>query len=421
MSTQVSSADREILRGLADRIAEIAALPDGAETVKRWAALNDLKSIRPMVRVYQLPWRELDVDGELALKCEADWARNVEERFRRQLYQWKHMRWDMVIESVFCTPKVVRSTGLGISTVKDEIPHDEEGGVTAKHYHRQISEESDIEKIQFPELSLDRAATDEVFSRMSELFEGILEVKTQGRVAHNYSPWDRLTEWCNPQQILMDLIMRPDFIRAMMERLTSAYMSEMDQLEKLEALDIGSGNFGVGQGGLGYTNELPAQNAAPEPVKLSHQWGGSQAQIFSEVSPEMHEEFALSYEKRFLERFGMTYYGCCEPLDRKVDIVARNIPNLRKISMSCWVDPGRGAEAIAGRYVYSAKPNPAFLATDGDWDKKSARAELERILGANEGRNVELILKDVSTVRFKPQRAWEWVEIANKMAAEYEK
>jgi hypothetical protein len=420
MSTQISSTDRETLRGLAGRLAEIAALPDGAETAKRWAALNDLKSIRPMVRVYQLPWRELDVDGELALKCEADWARKVEERFRRQLYQWKHMRWDMVIESVYCTPKVVRSTGLGISTVKDEIPHDKEGGVTAKHYHCQISEESDIEKIQFPELSLDQAATDEIFSRMSKLFEGILEVKVQGEVAHNYSPWDRLTEWCNPQQILMDLIMRPDFIRAMMERLTSAYMSEMDQLEKLEALDIGSGNFGVGQGGLGYTNDLPGQDAAPEPVKFAHQWGGSQAQIFSEVSPEMHEEFALSYESRFLERFGMTYYGCCEPLDRKVDIIARNIPNLRKISMSCWVDPTRGAEAIAGRYVYSAKPNPAFVATDGDWDKKSARAELERILGANEGKNVELILKDVSTVRFKPQRAWEWVEIATEMAREYE-
>jgi hypothetical protein len=27
----------------------------------------------------------------------------------------------------------------------------------------------------------------------------------------------------------------------------------------------------------------------------------------------MHEEFALQYEKRWLERFGLTYYGCCEP------------------------------------------------------------------------------------------------------------
>ncbi|MHC4916732.1 MAG: hypothetical protein ACYTGB_14700 [Planctomycetota bacterium] len=416
MNAQTSSNDREVLRGLASEIAEIAALPDHAETARRWAALNGLKSVRPMVRVYQLPWRELGVDGELELKSESEWARGIEEDFRRQLYQWKHMRWDMVIEPVLYVKKVIRSTDLGITIDMDEIPHDQDGGVTAKHYHRQISEEADIAKIKDPELSLDQAATDENFSRASEIFDGVLEVKVQGETRHNYSPWDRLTEWCNPQQILMDLIMRPDFVHAAVERITSAYMREMDQLEAL-----GGGNFGVGQGGLGYIDELPAQDAAPDPVKLEHQWGGSQAQIFSEVSPEMHEEFALRYENRFLQRFGLAYYGCCEPLDRKVDVIARNIPNLRKISMSCWVDPARGAEGIAGRFVYSAKPNPAFLAADNDWDRKSARSELERILSATEGRNVELILKDVSTVRFKPRRVWEWVEMANAMAAEYEK
>jgi hypothetical protein len=421
MTTQVTTGDREILRELARQIAEIAALPDHAETAKRWAALNDLKSIRPMVRVYQLPWRELGVDGELELKCVSKWAREIEEDFRRQLYQWKHMRWDMVIEPVFCVKKVVRTTGLGISAQRDEIPHDEKGGVSAKHYRCQISEEADLEKIKFPELSLDQSATDQHFSLASEIFDGVLDVKVQGRTAHNYSPWDRLTEWCNPSQLLLDYAMRPEFIHAAVERITSVYMQEMDQLEKLEALSIGSGNFGVGQGGLGFTNDLPTQDAAPEPVKFVHQWGGSQAQIFSEVSPEMHEEFALKYEKRFMDRFGMTYYGCCEPLDRKVDVIARNFPNLRKISMSCWVDPERGANAINGRFVYSAKPNPAFLAVDGDWDRKSARAELERILAANEGKNVELILKDVSTVRFQPQRVWEWVEMANAMAREYEK
>jgi len=418
MSTSVSVPDEDILKALAREVAEIASLPVHAETAKRWAALNDLKSIRPMVRVYQLPWRELNVDGELDLHCEGDWARKVEEGFRQRLYQWNHMRWDMVIEAVFHTPKVIRSTGLGIGTNKDEIPHDEEGGVTSKHYHCKIADEGDIEKMCFPDLTLDQAATDEVFSRASEIFDGILDVKVQGRTAHNYSPWDRLSEWCNPQQILMDLIMRPEFIHAMMERLTSIYMHEMDQLQALDALSIGSGNFGVGQGGLGYTNDLPG--SSPDPVKFVDQWGGSQAQIFSEVSPEMHEEFALKYENRFLERFGLAYYGCCEPLDRKVDIIGRNIPNLRKISMSAWADSARGAEAIAGRYVYSAKPNPAFVATTGKWDKDSVREELERILSATEGRNVELILKDVSTLQFEPRRVWEWVEMAMGMARRHE-
>ena len=44
-------------------------------------------------------------------------------------------------------------------------------------------------------------------------------------------------------------------------------------------------------------------------------WGCSNAQIFSEVSPKMHWEFALEHDLRWLRRWGLNYYGCCEPLD----------------------------------------------------------------------------------------------------------
>ena len=420
MTSTLSQRDRGILRELGHVVAEIAALPDQARTAERWRCQNDLQSVRPMVRVYQLPWRELDVDGELATKTEDGWARDVEQGLRQTLYQWKHMRWDMVVEPVFHTPYVVHSTGYGIDAHMDEIPHDEAGGVTAKRYTCQIFDQSDLEKIRFPELTLDKEATEALYQRAADLFEGILDVEIQGCVAHSYAPWDRLAEWCNPQQVLMDLVLRPDFIHAAMERLTSAYMHELDQLEALNALSFGSGNYGVGEGGLGYTDDLPKPRAPSEPVRLTQQWGGAMAQIFSEVSPEMHEEFALAYEKRLLDRFGLNYYGCCEPLDRKVDVISRSLPALRKISMSPWVDHKRGADAIAGRFVYSAKPNPAFLANDVNWDKDSARSELEAILAATEGRNVELILKDVSTVRFDPGRVWDWTEMAMTMARQYE-
>jgi len=45
----------------------------------------------------------------------------------------------------------------------------------------------------------------------------------------------------------------------------------------------------------------------------------------------------IDYAVQWYEKFGLVYYGCCEPLDGKIDIV-REIPNLRKISMSPWVD-----------------------------------------------------------------------------------
>ena len=103
-----------------------------------------------------------------------------------------------------------------------------------------------------------------------------------------------------------------------------------------------------------------------------------------------------------------------------MDIIAKHLPNLRKISMSPWVNHKRGADACAGRFVYSAKPNPAFLATDNKWDRDSAGKEIESVLSATEGKHVEFILKDVSTVRFEPKRVWEWTEMVMSMSREYE-
>jgi hypothetical protein len=146
-------------------------------------------------------------------------------------------------------------------------------------------------------------------------------------------------------------------------------------------------------------------------------WGCATAQIFSEVSPEMHWEFAVRHEMRWLERWRLTYYGCCEPLDRKMDIL-RRIPNLRKVSMSRWVDPERAAAQLEDKYVFSFKPSPAILAEDR-WRPDQARKELRDVLEKTRGCRIEIIMKDVSTVRYEPQRLWEWSKIAMEEAERF--
>ncbi|MEM3841065.1 MAG: hypothetical protein QW090_08025 [Candidatus Bathyarchaeia archaeon] len=71
------------------------------------------------------------------------------------------------------------------------------------------------------------------------------------------------------------------------------------------------------------------------PMRL---WGVGATHVFSAVSPAMHEEFALKHEKRWYEKWGLNYYGCCEPLHHKVEVLRRNIPRLRRISMSPFID-----------------------------------------------------------------------------------
>jgi hypothetical protein len=131
----------------------------------------------------------------------------------------------------------------------------------------------------------------------------------------------------------------------------------------------------------------------------------------------MHWEFALKHEMRWLERWGLTYYGCCEPLDIKLDIL-RRIPNLRKVSISPWVNTDRAVNAVRSDYVCSRKPSPAVFATE-TWNPEQARFELQDFLEKARGCRVEIIMKDISTVRYQPRRLWEWEKIAMQLAERY--
>jgi hypothetical protein len=174
----------------------------------------------------------------------------------------------------------------------------------------------------------------------------------------------------------------------------------------------------VGSGGLGYTEELPQDDFDPDHIRTTDQWGCGTAQIFSDVSPKMHEEFALQYERRWMEQFGLNYYGCCEPLHNKIDVL-KSIPNLRKISMSPWADVEKMLDRTNGQYVLSHKPNPAIFATD-TWNPQLAKENLVEVLSKTNGSAVEVIMKDISTVRYEPQRLWEWSKIAMDVAGTME-
>jgi len=202
-----------------------------------------------------------------------------------------------------------------------------------------------------------------------------------------------------------------------MDRLTSALISQLEQRERLGLLSLNNGNCRVGSGGLGYTELLPQKDFDGARVRSMDLWGSATAQIFSEVSPAMHEEFALKHELRWLERFGLNCYGCCEPLHRKVEML-KKVPRLRRISMSPRVDIDVAAAAVGDRYIYSHKPNPAILASDV-WNPEAARRELRDALDRTRGCVVEVILKDISTVRHDPKRLSDWAAVASEVTEAY--
>jgi hypothetical protein len=136
----------------------------------------------------------------------------------------------------------------------------------------------------------------------------------------------------------------------------------------------------------------------------------------AQVSPQMHEEFILQYERRLLAPFGLTGYGCCEDLSGKLDRVL-TIPQIRRISISPFADVERSAEKLGNRAILSWKPQPAHLI--GEFNETRIRDYLRN--GVELARRndcvLEIILKDTHTCQHKPERFDRWLEIARQEIA----
>ena len=410
--------DQDVLRTLASELAEIAALPGHRERAGLWQKLNDLQSVRPMVWINEICWHEMNVNDELTLVTEHPWAQDQERDLRRTLYQWRHLPGDMIVDDYLTCPLAAHSTDFGIIEDVDIVRTDDANDIVSRHFNVQIRDFDDLEKIKMPVVTHNEAATEFRYQAMCEVYDGIMPVKKVGQTHIWFTPWDYLIRWWGIEKAMIDLIERPDLVHAAVDRMVDAWMVELDQFESMNLLSLDSNNTRIGSGGYGYTDQLPGEPFDLEYVRPENMWGCSNAQIFSEVSPQMHWEFAVEHDLRWLERWGLTYYGCCEPLDRKIDIL-RRIPNLRKISVSPWCDTARVVEEIGTDFVMSRKPSPAILAEEV-WQPERARSDLRDFLERTRGCHVELIMKDISTVSYQPQRLWEWAEIASEIVKEYE-
>ena len=413
----ISNTDRDILRRLAAQQAAVAALPIQREKAELWRRLNDLEPVRPMVWINEIAWHEMNVDDELTLRCDGAWARNIETGLRRLLYQWRHLPADMVVDDYIACPLAVHSTGFGLTENVDIAKTDDASDVVSRHFHPHIVNPEDVDKIKMPVVTHDVAATEERYAVMCDVFGDILPVRKVGFKGRWFAPWDELIRWWGVEDAMRDLVDRPEMVEAAISRLVDAYLCELDQWEALNLLTRNDDNTRIGSGGYGYTSALPGDDYDPAYPKTRNLWGCATAQIFGSVSPKMHWDFALKHEMRWLERWGMTYYGCCEPLDVKMGIM-RRVPNLRKLSVSPWVNVDRAVNEIGADYVMSRKPNPAVLATDV-FSVDVARADLTDFLDRAEGCHVEIILKDISTVRYDPKRLWAWEKMAMSVVLEH--
>jgi len=122
----------------------------------------------------------------------------------------------------------------------------------------------------------------------------------------------------------------------------------------------------------------------------------------------MFAELVLPYQIPLLEKFGMNCYGCCEPLDKGIDMILK-IKNMRRISVSPWTDQEIMAQKLGKNFVFSRKPHPTLI-TSG-FDEQAIREDFRKTLAIAGQGSLEIILKDTKTVQNDPTRFTKWVKI----------
>ncbi len=109
------------------------------------------------------------------------------------------------------------------------------------------------------------------------------------------------------------------------------------------------------------------QVTTADPV-VEHQLAGD-----GDISPRMYGRYVHPYYCEIAEPFGLTYYGCCEPVHDIWDQYVSKLPHLRKVSISAWYEEYMGEALRGSGVIYSRKPSPNFVGVGTSSAKKASR------------------------------------------------
>ncbi len=405
----MSTADREILRDLARRYAEVAADPVQDRRRAKWRRHNSLKGGPPLIYVRAFAWQELP---EWTCRC-TDPFFQFHERSLRHLLVWHSYQDDSIFEPWVTQGAAYTCYGWGVTAAR-HTSDDPRGSYKVDYPIKSLD---DIAKLRTPWHGIDEAKTAEAAARLQDAIGDIITVAVDRGPVYRMWTADLSTDLGHLrgiEHIMMDMIDNPEWFHRLLQFMSDGVLGVQDAAER-------AGDWGLcdhQNQAMPYAEELPDPAANVYGVKRSQLWGYAAAQEYTGVSPAMHEEFLLRYQLPMLSKFGLAAYGCCEDLTRKIDML-RQVPNLRRIAVAPAADVAECARQIRGDYVLSYRPSPADMVSYG-FDPERARTILRRDLAAcrANGCHTDITLKDVETVEGDPTRVPRWVGIAREVIDE---
>lgn len=403
-----SHEDKERLRVLAKKVRGISLEPSNLAKRILWREHTSMRGERPPIFVSpEGSWPEI-LPYSL-LRCEDETARELEYDLLQRIFRAEYIMDDVPVEDTVWIWKYRLPMSECWGLQPEHTPSPQPGG--AWRYKPVIKKPSDWKRLRKPYLAFDEAGAVARFESVREAVGDILDVRLTGCKAFSFHLMHIYCDFRGLQPMMEDLILERDMVHEVMNFLTEGYEELLGQIYHAGLISRNNDGTYHYTGGLGYTDDLPEPDGSAE-VRTQDVWGAAEAQELSGVSPVMHEEFSLRYERRLLENFGLVGYGCCEDLTNKLDSV-KKIKNLRRVGICPWADLERCADQLGRDYIMTWKPQPAYLAGE-TYDAVFVENYLTESLRKTKHGYPEIVLRDTHTCHGEPQRFTQFVKSARR-------
>jgi hypothetical protein len=404
---KINKRDRDILKKLAFKIQGFALEKSNLEKKKLWYEHNELKLKRPIIFCDpENGWNEI-FSGDM-LECSGVLAKRWELVLLKEIYYGEQIKDDKPLELFFDISYKYSESDW----IENRVIYGGKSGGTYK-WEGKIKNLDDVSKIKYPQVSVDYRTTLENLNLANDIFEGILIPRIKGQWWWSLGLTIDLVFLIGLDNMYIYFYDNPELIHAVLEKLCEGWQEKIKFLEKNNLLSLNNDDSYVGSGGLGYTSEI---SLSSYPVCTKDIWGFAESQETGSVSPQMFEEFIFPYQEKMLNLFGLNCYGCCEPLDKRWNIVKR-FKNLRRVSVSKWADHKKMADYLQDKYIFSYKPSPTDLAVNSI-NEDYIRKNMKEFLNVTKGCVIELIMKDNHTLGHNPENLKNWVQIAREEIAQ---
>jgi hypothetical protein len=420
-----SAKDKYVLRELAKRYREIAEDPVMEKRKILWRDLHDLKPQRPMIlfETFSL----LSYLSDYEFRCEDPIARATETRMIYTIRQFDQLDDDIVVEPYFrlgWKGLNFNSTGTDFGDIKIVEDKAQSGGFAFKSRFP-VATPEDIDRMTPRTFKADKDRVFGAQAALTDAFGDILPVFV-GNYDNFFNSdlgnqpftgnffvgitWD-VFKLIGAEKMMLWPYDEPDALRKLLRFLIDDKKRFFSYLQDEGLICSNTDNQFAGPSSYGYVSCLPA-NKKPGDVTLKDVWGWADSQETQMFSPAMFDEWYLPAIAEVGNMFGLLYYGCCERVDQKLQVILKALPMIRCISISGWTDVESAFEQMGSNYVASKKPFPAYVSTpNADWDAVIKDAELTAQAMKKNNTPVEVIYRDAYSEVVTVERVRKWIQI----------